>query len=132
MYPAMPDLKRSHDEDTRNAMTAPRRQKKQKSLSTFEQCKERTNQLQVAMTQLDNFLIAKSLVDNSARRDMSILSMICADILQDEDDSEPRAQEYADTLNDPLDVPADDALAGLSPSALEILTNNGRRTNPLI
>lgn len=131
----MPNLKRGHNEDPDEEYDdSTQKAKKQKKLSTLEQCKERTRQLQGAMTLLSNILAANSLVDNSAHNDMEVLSAICADILQDEDASEPRAQAYADCLNDPLDVLADDALAELSSSALKILTNYGRRVplTPLI
>jgi hypothetical protein len=81
------------------------------------------------MTHLGNFLTANSLVsvDNSARNDMHVLSVICNDILRDEGASEPRNQEPTPQV--PLDVLADGALAGLSQSALRILTNNGCRVS---
>jgi hypothetical protein len=133
--PAMPNLKRAHDEDD-GEYDNTQKAKKQKNLSTFERCKEHTRQLQEAMTRLDNFLTANSLVDDSARDDMLMLSDICGHILKYEDpsDREPLSQEYADGLSYPLDELADDALDELSSSALKILTNNGRRAllTPLI
>jgi hypothetical protein len=114
---AMPKSKRT-DNDDEEYDDSTQKAKKQKKLSTFEQCKDSTRQLQSAMTQLADFLTTTSLVDNSARLDMSVLSTICAYILQDEDGSKRRNPEYADTLNYPLDMLADDALAVLSPSAL--------------
>jgi len=121
----MPMSKRSHNDDSEEYDDNAQKVKRQKKLSTLEQCKEHARELQVAMTQLGDFLTAESLVDNSARGDMNMLFTISAHILRDEDSSDRRAQEYADTLNDPLDVLADDVLTGLSPSALKILTNHG-------
>src|SRR5450432_325466 len=126
--------KRPHNEDEDGEYDdSTQKAKKQKKLSISEQCKEHTRELQEAMTRLGNFLTANSLVDDSARDDMEMLSVICAEILQNEDGSKLRPRAYADTvadrLNDPLDMLADDALGGLTPSALKILTNHERRVS---